>query len=206
MYEHFGPYDPLYAAAPGNVLWDSPTHIFERTGSLSAHRKVIDLGCGDGANALYLEQVGCSVTGFDISSLALNGLANRFARSGMSPGGRYVRSDIGSIGQEIECCDLLVSCGLFQCLAKDMRGEIHKRFHESLSLNGMIVFSCLTDKIALPAGHMTRGVELASLSEIADLFDGLSIQYFREGTIRDAHAPLVAPHEHSVVWILAKKL
>ncbi len=49
------------------------------------HLHVLDLGCGTGRNANYLAELGCIVTGFEISSTALRIAQERATELGVSP-------------------------------------------------------------------------------------------------------------------------
>lgn len=201
-----GPYDILYAAATDNILWGSkPSHLVEKLVAERDGGKVLDIGCGDGVNAIYLEKAGFSVTGYDVSLLALTGLKNRFINSGIVPNGTYRQLDISTELAPITEYDVIVSCGLYQCLNKSIRKYVHQTIQDNLARNGVVLFSCLTETIPLQESHLTEGLELASLAEVRELFNGLSVNYFREGVIQDIHEPNVGSHEHSIVWVIAKK-
>lgn len=201
-----GPYDALYASVPENILWGRmPTHLM---GILTDHKsagKALDLGCGDGANSLYLENRGFSVTGIDVSFTALQGLRNRFRRENVQPRGLYLHADVRAGLQGTTQYDVLISCGVYHCLDKLTRSALHRKLHRLLTEDGVVLFSCITNRIPLPGDHLTDTVELANPLEVVDMFRGMSIEYYKEGVIQDRHGSLVAPHEHSVLWIVARK-
>ena len=200
-----GPYDRLYSASPDNILWDStPSHLMLKLNGLLATGNVLDAGCGDGVNALFLERSGYSVRGLDVSKLALNGLRIRFGSEHVQPVGRYSQADLHHWRGDGVRYNALVSCGLFQCLSKETRHIVHSRLQSFLTEEGIVLFSCLTNTIPLPQNHQTPGLELADVSEVRDLFSGMRIEYFREGVIEDRHGTIVDRHEHSVVWVVAR--
>jgi len=200
------PYDTLYAASPNNILWATDhSHLLRYLKPSCDKERVLDVGCGDGANALFLERAGYNVHGIDISALALSGLRNRFAVSAIACRGQYEIGDVHCWYPRVQKYSALVSCGLFQCLQRERRGSVHRRLLESVVPGGIILFSALTNLIPLPEEHLTPGICLADLSEVKDLFAGMSLVYYREGTIKDRHGNLVADHEHSVVWVAATR-
>ena len=69
----FMSYDSLYSASIDNILWpEKPGRLILKIKDYLSNGKILDAGCGDGKNSTYLEKQGFSVTGFDISSKALN--------------------------------------------------------------------------------------------------------------------------------------
>ena len=201
-----GPYDTLYASRTDNILWGPhPSHLVERAIAERRPGVVLDVGCGDGVNALALEFAGFSLTGVDISSVALAGLRNRFARASAPLNGRYLHADIRTLdlSTEMRSFDVIVSCGLFHCLERGGRVEAHRRLFKCLKAGGLILFSCLTEDTPLPLDHGTDGLDLASHDEIEQLFSGCDITSDERREIEDEHFPVVSHHRHSARWISA---
>ncbi len=199
------PYDALYAAREDNILWgDKPGRLVARINELLHHGMVLDAGCGDGKNALYLEQNRFSVVGYDKSKEAMNGLYNRFKRADWEPRGTYEVKDIEkeNIGGSF---DALVSYGLFHCLAKATRVRIHKALQSGVKDKGYLFFTCLTNELPLPKGHGTGQIELAAEPELNQLLAGWDTIYSECGTIQEEHLPLIGKHMHAATWIIARK-
>jgi ubiquinone/menaquinone biosynthesis C-methylase UbiE len=205
-----GPYDTLYASRPEHILWgERPSRLVDQfLNETPPGKHALDLGCGDGVNALALEVAGLSVLGVDISYLALAGLRNRFARSGRKPLGTYLNADVRTLpnyGQDNKF-DCIVSCGLFQCLDPNTRVEWHRAlFERLLSPTGTILFSCLTNGIPLQPDHHTNNLYLVETNEIDRVFEGWMLLHAASGTIHDSHRPIVGEHQHSVFWGIAKR-
>jgi SAM-dependent methyltransferase len=198
-------YDPLYAASPQQILWaDTPGRLVARLPQYRARGAVLDAGCGDGKNALFLEAAGFDVTGFDASPLALAGLRNRFARAGRRPAGRYFVADAGS-WPPVERYDVVISYGLYHCLPERSRVEVQRRLFRAVRPGGLLVFAALTNDVPLPAEHGTHGISLAKRSEVDDLFDEFQLHESFGGTIEEEHRPTIGPHRHSVIWIIAQR-
>lgn len=92
-------YDLMYRiGAP----WDGPPRpelvdLVERGVLTSGHLapgRAVDLGCGTGANVLYLAQHGFEATGIDFSAVALRAARKRAMAAGMDGRTRFVNGDL----------------------------------------------------------------------------------------------------------------
>ena len=80
-----GNYDALYEASKSRFLWGPrPGRLVAAITNYLSSGTVLDAGCGDGKNSIYLERVGFRVSGFDISQAAINGLRRRFSDADLS--------------------------------------------------------------------------------------------------------------------------
>jgi len=200
-----GPYDRLYASRKGSLLWQScPGRLVATIGSYVPNGRVLDIGCGDGKNALYLEQHGYAVHGVDVSRLALNGLYSRFAAAGREPMGTYEISDIHCL-ELSRGYDAVVSYGLFHCLRPGLRVAVHQLLQQNIRANGVLLFSSLSNDIPMPDNHGTGRVQLPCRDELNELFRGWRIEHFEAGLIQEDHLPLIGNHKHSAIWIIARK-
>lgn len=200
-------YDLLYASRPDCLLWgEQPGRLLINLPIRVAGTRVLDVGCGDGKNALYLEKLGCIVSGFDKSTHALNGLRHRFARAGWEPTGRYQLGDIYELGfLGSATYDIIVSYGLFHCLRRSDRMEVHRKLQQKLNAGGLLIFTCLLDSIPLPSDHSTPDVELANKEEIVELFADLKVVTWFDGMISESHLPRTALHEHAATWAICRR-
>lgn len=202
-------YDPLYTARPDHILWgNKPGRLVQVLPLLlRPGATILDAGCGDGKNALYLEALGNRVVGFDQSSFAIEGLANRFRLAGREPQGRYETLDVATYleSHPEETVDALVSYGLFHALPLFDRLELHRKLQEHVKQGGYLFFASLTADLPLPPHHGSREMILAQRGEIGNLFRGYTVGYWKRGTITEAHEPVVGMHEHSVMWVIAQR-
>ncbi len=56
--------------------------------------RAVDLGCGSGANAIFLAEAGFSVTGIDFSAVALAKARTEASRRGLANRARFVQADL----------------------------------------------------------------------------------------------------------------
>ena len=60
-----GPYDDGYRACP--CFWGSrPARLVRRAAEMLGGGKALDVGCGDGKNAIHLSESGFDVSAFDL--------------------------------------------------------------------------------------------------------------------------------------------
>ncbi|MEU4688780.1 class I SAM-dependent methyltransferase [Actinoplanes sp. NPDC023714] len=199
-----GSYDELYAERGHAPLWGpGPGRLVGRILEWCSGGEVLDAGCGDGKNALFLERHGFAVTGMDVSSQALDLLADRFAAAGHVPKGSYLQGDVAQWAPDGPF-DVLLSYGLFHCLDPADRVRRHRELQASVRPGGIIVFCALSDGIPMPDDHRTPGVTLAGPDELSALWDGHEIMESTVGQIAEEHPPHVPLHRHEVTWTVAR--
>jgi len=197
-----GPYDQLYRASPR--LWsDAPGRMVERAARLLSAGRALDLGCGDGRNALWLEQRGWAVDGVDVSRAAVAGAARRFAAAGHKGRGCLRVADAATAHFESSQYDLVLVYGLYHCLSDERLRQVHANATRALRSGGLLAFSALDDRQPVPPGHTTGRLWLRSAAELRRLVGELELLTWEEGEIHEEHAPMVGAHRHAVVWALA---
>ena len=203
-------YDTLYQARPDRILWgDRPGRLVARINEfLPPGSLILDAGCGDGKNALYLEQQGYRVLGFDASSYALEGLRNRFRKAEARVRGIYDFLDVETYLKTYsgERVDGLVSYGLFHCLPPHRRIPLHLQLQDHLKPGGYLFFATMVDGVPLPAHHQTEGITLASLDEVDRLFKNMDLRHASSNIIEEDHFPAVGKHQHHVMRVIVRKL
>ena len=148
------------AAAGGfndaRAFWDSrfaaPEYIFgtEANVFLASQRalfrpamRVLEIGCGEGRNSVWLAQQGCEVTGVDISPLAL-AKAERLATQ-REVKVEWIEADIVNWTFEPERFDAVV-CIFIQFAAPEGRSRIFAGMQHTLRANGHLVLQGYTPR------------------------------------------------------------
>jgi SAM-dependent methyltransferase len=89
-----GKWDKLYEAGSNDLRY--PNDVFVRFCSrylnVDTDRKILDYGCGTGANLVHLAQAGFDVSGVEISDHALQKAASRIAEKGLAADLRCIRA------------------------------------------------------------------------------------------------------------------
>jgi len=164
--------------------------------------KLIDLGCGEGRNAVYFAKRGFEVIGLDLS---LSGLekTQRYAReAGVNV--KTIQANI--LEYELtETYDVIFSTGVLHFLAPEARGKHFQHYKNHTSPNGVNAVSVFVKKPFIPrapdadknAYHFTSG-------ELLSYYWDWKILYFVE-EIFDCTSGGV-PHKHAVNRIIARRL
>ena len=197
-----GAYDQLYQAMP--LVWSaSPGRMVARAAELLPPGRALDLGCGDGRNAVWLEQRGWSVDGVDISRAALAAADRRYAAADHHRVGRLWLADASTARFPAGEYDLVLTYGLYHCIPDDRIDRLHMSAIRALRSGGLMAFSALDNRRPLPKDHTTGMLWLRSPSELRRLMSKIRLLEWEEGEIREDHRPLVGPHCHAAVWALA---
>lgn len=141
-------YDLVYrAGAPWEIGPRAELVDLVTTGRIPPGR-AIDLGCGTGANAMFLAEHGFDVTGVDFSPVALAAARRAAARQGVRV--RFVQADITAAalpGVEGPF-DLLVDYGTLDDLRGAARRRMAATMHRLAGPASTVVLWCFYDEIA----------------------------------------------------------
>jgi hypothetical protein len=102
--------------------------------------------------------------------------------------------------------DAIISYGVYHCLDTKNRITINKIIQDCLKQWWYLFFTCLTDTLPLPSNHGTEKLVLVNKSEIKESLKWYNIVYQENGIIKENHLPVIGEHQHSAIWIIAKKL
>jgi SAM-dependent methyltransferase len=199
------PYESLYCAVRDGLLWGSePGRLVSQIMRWGRLGTVLDVGCGDGKNSLFLESVGFRVVGIDVSEAAIAGLKRRAKLMQRNLTGRYVVGDATTLPFR-GTFDFIVSYGIYHAISPSTRMHFHQGLLRLLRPGGYILFTCLTDQLAVPPQHFGMEVVLPSLCEVRGLFTEERLAVWQTGMIRESHLPTIGEHQHSAVWLVAEK-
>jgi SAM-dependent methyltransferase len=121
-------------------LWsgDPNPHLVDEAADL-APGTALDVGCGEGADAIWLAQRGWRVTGVDFSTVALERAAARALEEGADVAGRitWLQADITRWVPPPASHDLVSA--QFMQLPSVQREPLHRRLAESVALGGTLL-------------------------------------------------------------------
>src|SRR5256885_1058452 len=93
--------------------------------SLVPAGRAFDVGCGDGKNLVYLERLGWTVDGLDISAVAVAAARRRLIQESVEPRGTLWIADSAHTTFIHSSYDLVVCYGLYHCLNDDDLRRTH---------------------------------------------------------------------------------
>jgi tellurite methyltransferase len=175
--------------------------VIEIAAALPDGAFALDLGCGDGRNALLLADHGLYVDAFDISAAAIEKLRSR-ARAAGVPVRTWVQ-DIGTFSFEREY-DLVVAHGVLHLLGRDVWLHLLDSVRHHTRPGGWNIVAVFTDRLPPPpdlAPHM-RG--LFREGELLDCYADWAVERWEAYTLDDEH-PGGIHHRHPVNKVVAQK-
>lgn len=164
----------------------------------------LDLGCGDGKNLVYLERLGWTVDGVDISSLALAAAQQRIAAAQIQLRGSLLQRDVAEM-QTTASYDIVVAYGLFHCLDSRPLNHCVTTIHDAVRPGGRLIAAMFNDEMPIPPYHGTGPIFLRSRDAIFGLFPDWIAEEVEYGTIIEDHLPVIGTHQHSLTWTVLRK-
>ncbi len=144
---------------------------------------VLDVGCGDGNNAIYLASRGFDVTGIDVSAKAISIAKQKAANAKVAV--TFLTLDALKIGTLDKRFDTVIDFGLFHNLGDDDRRRYVRALSEVCVNKGQFLMMCLGDKAGEYPVYPNRYPPTVSQDEIrASFSDGWKIDWFRLGVCK----------------------
>ncbi len=170
--------------------------------SADFHPKLLDLGCGEGRNAIYFAKHGFEVHGLDTSLPGLQKMEKYAEEVGV--GIKTIQADI--ITYEVEdTFDVIFSTGTLHYLPRKVRSQRFQNYKDCTSPDGINAFSLFVEKPFIPRAPDTENLRHASYrsGELMGYYWDWKFLYCVE-EIWDCMSGGV-PHKHTSNRIIARK-
>ena len=197
-------YDERYAAE--EYHWGAkPSAICQRVLQLLPPERplsLLDIGCGEGRNAVYFARNGYGVTAFDLSVAGVT-KTERLAEMAEAPITVF-QADTNEhrLGQDF---DILFSTGVFHLIPRTLREEIFGHYKQRTTSGGLNVFSVFVRKPFIgKAPDSDPGAEPWLSGELLTLYHDWKIEYCTE-EIFDCMSGGI-PHQHAMNRMIARKI
>jgi tellurite methyltransferase len=163
---------------------------------------LLDIGCGEGRNAIYFAKKGFNVTGLDYSKPGLEKAKNKARKEGVNL--EIIHADIRSYTIK-ETYDVLFSTGTLHYLPDDIKKEKFSHFKEKTSDSGLNVFTVFVKKpfIEKAPDHEENVYPYRSGELLTYYWDWEIIFGIEE--IFDCMSGGI-PHKHAVNRIIARRI
>ncbi|KJF18375.1 MULTISPECIES: class I SAM-dependent methyltransferase [Acidithrix] len=153
--------------------------------------KALDLGCGEGRNAMYLAKTNWEVTAVDFSSVALERLARAANEAGVKVD--TICSDIFDFLDQDDSYDLIVIANIHP--SRTLRLELYKKAIKRISLGGHLFL----------IGHHIESLGIVGPSDPDLLMDDSEVTeaFVDQKIVRLEKITDIADHGHSAPSLLA---
>ncbi len=163
---------------------------------------VLDVGCGEGRNSIFLAKLGHTVDAFDISE---NGIAKaREIARGLGVQVNFFCQDLGSFEFEKDY-DVILSHGVLHLPVKEVRDGFIRRMQEHTKPGGYNAVGVFTNRLPATPDNAPFTHSLFDVGELPAKYEGWEIVHHLEGTFKDTH-PGDIHHEHAYERIIARKI
>jgi len=163
--------------------------------------KVLDMGCGDGRNALYAAKLGYDVTATDISEAGISKV-NRLANESGLIINAYVQ-DMREF-EPVDSYDVVISHGCLHLLFRDEWLKVLNNIQAATTANGYNITLVFTNKVP-PSDDMEPFMKgLFNEGELFEYYKDWTIHHQSSHTMQDDHGGGIR-HVHAINRIIAQK-
>ena len=164
--------------------------------------KVLDIGCGEGKDAVYMAKKGYTVTAFDLTVSGIEKTLRLAEETGVRINA-YV-DDINTFETD-ERFEIIYSSGTLQYLHKDQIQPFFEKIEKMTNPFGLNYFNVFVEKpFIAPAPDWDEEEKLWKPGELFSWYADWRIRYIDE-TIFDCSSG-TEPHQHCMDSILAEKM
>ncbi|MBI2031145.1 MAG: class I SAM-dependent methyltransferase [Candidatus Levybacteria bacterium] len=128
------------------------------------HKKILDLGCGNGDLSIYLGKMGAEVVGIDYSKDAINLAKKKLSVAGKIEGKvKFYIQDAKKIKYKKNEFDIIVAIDLFEHLYPEELEIVIRNISKILKKDGLLLVHTEANKIYLNFTHMFYVYPVSSL-------------------------------------------
>ncbi|MBI5804651.1 methyltransferase domain-containing protein [candidate division TA06 bacterium] len=175
--------------------------IYEISNALPKGSKILDAGCGDGRNALYLAEKGFSVDAFDVSANGIEKLTAITKQKDIT-----INAWIQDLA-EYEFnnrYDLIISHGVLHLVKREVWARFIQGMKSHTRINGLNVVVVFTDALPVPADLAEHCIGLFAEKELRNIYSDWAVEYFKSYDFYDTH-PGGIKHHHAANKLIARK-
>lgn len=170
---------------------------------LHKQANIIEAGCGEGQNVIYLAQQGyCNVDAFDLSERGIEKVRQRC---------RMTKTQLNAFVADLTTYqfeknyDLIMSFGTLHFVRKEAWKAFIERAKESTSIGGIHIMQIFTNAVPASKDIAPFAVGLANDGEMKELYSDWEILQFKSYVFEDEH-PGVPKHLHASNKVVARRM
>lgn len=186
---------PTFSVEP-NVTLKEFEHLLDKNAG------VLDVGCGERQNCLYLARQGWTdVNAFDLSTHGIGRVQRRCEEEKLSL--NAFTADLREF-QFVRSYDLIMSFGTLHFVSTEDWKSFISRAKENTRPGGIHIMQIFTDTVPASPDIAGFAIGLAKDGEIAELYKDWEILQFKSYVFEDEH-PGVPKHFHASNKLVARK-
>lgn len=164
--------------------------------------KLLDVGCGEGKDAVFLARCGYQVSAFDISDAGLEKLKRLSDHAKVSV--RAFKADIWEFRLD-EKYDIIYSSGALHYIKPELRKEIVENYKQNISKDGIVALHVFVDKpFILPPPEKEMNSHMWKSGQLFTYFHDWYFQFCDE-EIFDCNSSGIL-HQHAANRLIAKNI
>ena len=176
--------------------------IQEFYGIFPPHSLVLDVGCGEGRNSIFLAKQGHIVDAFDLSE---NGIAKaREIAQAQGASVNFFPCDLGEFVFPKEY-GVILSHGVLHLPYREVRDRFIQDMQRHTKVGGYHAVGVFTDRKPATPDNAPFTHSLFAVGELPEKYKGWEIVHHQEGVFTDTH-PGGIHHEHAYERIIARKI
>ena len=164
--------------------------------------KILDIGCGEGKDAVFFARCGYDVSAFDISDAGIE-KTKRLADQAQVHVNAF-KADINDYRLESDY-DILYQAGVFHCIKPELRDEIMANYKLHVNQNGIAAFFTFVDKPFIdPPPEKEEYFYPLKSGQLFTYFHDWQIEFCEE-YIFDCNSSGI-PHRHAANQVYARNI
>ncbi len=187
----------FWGRAPGSLV----RQYLSQSPSVEGFR-ILDLGCGEGKNALAFAKAGAEITAVDSSEAALNNGQREMAHDSI----KWVNCDAETYLKSCDTFDIVIMYGLLHCLAstKQISALVDRALRKTRK-GGYHFVVTFNDGPQDFRAHPGFFPTLAPHSYYLNLYRHQRILFEEDDLIQETHPHNAIPHHHSLTRLIVRK-
>jgi len=182
---------------------NSPTNdIVDFYQNFKPNSHILDVGCGEGRNSIFLTEHGHTVDAFDLSKAGIEKSRAIAANKGLDI--NFFECDLGDFVFE-KNYDVILSHGVLHLPEKAVRDNFIKEAQRNTKSGGLNIIGVFTNRLPATPDNAPFTKSLFDVGELPAKYDGWKILSHDESIFQDSHFGGVS-HEHAYERIIAQKL
>jgi tellurite methyltransferase len=162
--------------------------------------RLLDIGCGEGRNAVFFARNGYQVTAFDLSRAGVDKTRRMAEEAGASL--EVFQADLNAFRLTQEF-DILFSTGTLHYISRDVRAELLAHYKRFTRENGLNAFTVFVKKPFVAKAPDGEAHDPWISGELLTHYHDWKIEFFTEEVFDCMSGGI--PHQHAVNRMIARK-